>query len=108
MDIVPFTRQAAEALDPVDMDAEVTDTRLYKVDPNPTDENEMQEEQDLIRATYGKFFQNNKQFEHFAMLPIRADDRMEFIKMAHKYQAEHAKDGKEEEEEEKKNKHTHQ
>ena len=86
MDIVPLERQAAEALDPIDKKAEISTSRIYEVNPNPTDEIESTEEMDLIRATYGKFFTDKKQFEHFAMLPIRPQDRMSFIKLCHEQQ----------------------
>ena len=97
MSILPLQRQSAEALDPIDFASEISTPRLYEVNPNPTDEMEMTDEQDLIKQTYGKFFQDKQQFEHFAMLPIRAEDRMEFIKLCHKQQEVAKKDKTEDE-----------
>ena len=72
--------------DDVIREGEISTPRLYEVNPAPTDPHEHEKELGLLRSTFGKFFSDDRQFEHFAMLPLRKEDRMHFIQSCIKYQ----------------------
>jgi len=56
--------------------------RIYQLDPPPETIEGWQNELDILRSKWGKYFKNEEQFEYFAMLPLTDEQRWVVLRAA--------------------------
>ena len=54
--------------------------RIYQVQPPPETLEKWEDEMEVARTQWGKYFKNNEEFELFAMLPLTDEQRWKVLR----------------------------